>query len=160
MVDVDKWRARVNSMLAQRPVGTDEYTTKLWDQTADTTIDLIEKWTDKELDDGKSEFASWNDGVYQYEGMRHRISKKPHGICRRMHKTDGIKEGLWKEGRKEGLHKEWYNDGDQSYFYLELYKNGGRLSYYYVRDDWSPYHQSGDISYHEQFESMVYGMKK
>lgn len=159
MVDVEKWEARINSMLSEKPTGASAASTQMWHQTANTTVELIEEWNKKvsnrEIDDGKSEFAIWKEGGYKFEGMRHRVSKKPHGICRRTHEIDGIKEGLWHEGRREGLHKEWFGDDGENYFYLELYSNGGRLSYYYVRDDWSLYHRSGDISYHDRFENLI-----
>ena len=71
---------------------------------------------DDPLFDGKAYYDSWTEGEEKLEGMRHRDTLKPHGICRILN-SYGIYICVYKNGVKDGLEVLFSSSG---YFLLRI----------------------------------------
>lgn len=113
------------------------------DQAYERSLALFKKfeWSDQPVNDGRSICAKWVVEMTQFEGMRHRESRKPHGVCRQIFNHGEVIEAQWKDGIQHGLSIRWYGGG---YTELRLFKNGKSQDYYYNDPNWAEYGGGGD----------------
>ena len=77
---------RVDKLLLTRPLGTHSLAKARWDQMKELTASLFElyKLDDRPIFDRDCYYDTWKDKDDKFEGMRHRQTKRAHGICRQV----------------------------------------------------------------------------
>lgn len=122
---------KLNMLMETRLEGNcTELARKRFDQVRALTVALFDEYKiDGVLFDGKADYDLWLSFEKKFEGMRNRVSKKPHGICRY---TDGLKiaTAQYKDGLKHGLYCSFSYKG---YFTLRIFKEHKLQGEYYTR---------------------------
>ena len=75
---------RIDKLLLTRPPKMNSEAKARWDKTKELTTALFEKYKpdNKPLFDQDCDYETWTEGLDKFEGMRHRKTKKAHGLCR------------------------------------------------------------------------------
>lgn len=149
---------KVDMMLASRPVGSTISLTEKWDKMQDAKVAMFQKFSPGNVPifDGSTFYDKWTDGTSHYEGMRHLITKRAHGICRRVD-SNGIEEAQWKDGIRFGLNLWCFNTPKDS-FYLRVDDEYG-CSRYITKANGSFFKKDGPTQHHDKLEKLYRELK-
>ena len=117
--------SRITKMLNSIPADASTDQIEKWFKMKPLNIDMLDRYWEYVEEDGfpmfdivNARYSEWTESVqiyvdgewqqetFQYYGMRHEISGKPHGPVRKIDPDGNVYEGCFKEGKAHGLSRD------------------------------------------------------